>query len=325
MTFQPAQEGTGIVFLRNGKRVNATLANIRDGSNMKNGFLGWSATEFKQNGKSVSTSEHLMAALRAAGIDNCEIELSGKHIPQFRYSTREYMRELTHNKSQQNAKRAQVEINFLSTSRFVKRTPAQLEQVQTALARRKIPASFFSLAKNEPLIVFENPNPRRPDLLIIRPAKGVIVSSGYGFDKYKAIANTQFHRMQLDTKNYEQEVMDARVPAFPGILNGRLVNPFLTLGKVQVGDFKLHGIDSERAVLVGHPNEKSFLNDPKNPQTRVRYNGEEPVRHKQIDLLGVIASFPGHFNNVEIFAYKAGHEFLIHSFKQLVKEGIIVE
>jgi UDP-3-O-acyl-N-acetylglucosamine deacetylase len=162
------------------------------------------------------------------------------------------------------------------------------------------------------------------DLLIIRPANGFVISSGYGFGKYKAVSKTQFHRMNVSANDYEREVMDARVPAFPGFFRGHGANAFVKLGEMELPlGFRLHGITSKRAVLVGRPSEEKLLNNPTNSITAVRYNGEEPVRHKQIDLLGVIGAVPGRFENVEIFAFKTGHVFLIDAFKRLQREGIL--
>ncbi|MEZ4483418.1 MAG: UDP-3-O-acyl-N-acetylglucosamine deacetylase, partial [Syntrophotaleaceae bacterium] len=76
MTLRPADAGTGIVFHRSeGERtvtIEAISANVVD-TRM--------ATVIGKGGLSVSTIEHLMAALTACGIDNLHIDIDGPEVP----------------------------------------------------------------------------------------------------------------------------------------------------------------------------------------------------------------------------------------------------
>lgn len=76
MTLRPAEAGTGIVFHRSeGDRtvsIEAISANVVD-TRM--------ATVIGKSGLSVSTIEHLMAALSATGIDNLNIDIDGPEVP----------------------------------------------------------------------------------------------------------------------------------------------------------------------------------------------------------------------------------------------------
>ncbi len=76
LTLKPAAENTGIVFSRteNGKNVKipALYNQVTDTRN---------CTCLGQDGVLISTIEHLMAALYAAGIDNLEIECSNRELP----------------------------------------------------------------------------------------------------------------------------------------------------------------------------------------------------------------------------------------------------
>jgi UDP-3-O-acyl-N-acetylglucosamine deacetylase len=143
MVFRPAPTGTGIVFVRKGKRVSASLENIRDGGLFGNGFFGWSATAYRQNGASVSTAEHLVGALHAAGVDNCVIELSGRNIPQFANSTRAYIKNLKGNVVQQGELRKRAVVNYSARSPLVASTAPQIKLLAEELARRNIPSHFF--------------------------------------------------------------------------------------------------------------------------------------------------------------------------------------
>jgi len=76
MTLRPADAGTGIIFHRSeGERtvsIEAISSNVVD-TRM--------ATVIGKSGLSVSTIEHLMAALVSSGIDNLNIEIDGPEIP----------------------------------------------------------------------------------------------------------------------------------------------------------------------------------------------------------------------------------------------------
>jgi UDP-3-O-[3-hydroxymyristoyl] N-acetylglucosamine deacetylase len=76
MMLRPAEPGTGILFHRtNGDRtvsIEALSANVVDTR---------LATVIGKNGLSVSTIEHLMAALTASGIDNLHIDIDGPEVP----------------------------------------------------------------------------------------------------------------------------------------------------------------------------------------------------------------------------------------------------
>jgi UDP-3-O-[3-hydroxymyristoyl] N-acetylglucosamine deacetylase len=79
LTLHPAEANTGIVFLRcglNGKRDRELAANFRSVI----------ATEFAtvlgdQDGPAVSTTEHVLAALYALGVDNAVVEVDGPEVP----------------------------------------------------------------------------------------------------------------------------------------------------------------------------------------------------------------------------------------------------
>lgn len=76
MTLRPADCGTGVVFHRSeGERTVSIEAISR---NVVDTRL---ATVLGKNGLSVSTVEHLLAALRALGVDNLHIDIDGPEVP----------------------------------------------------------------------------------------------------------------------------------------------------------------------------------------------------------------------------------------------------
>jgi UDP-3-O-[3-hydroxymyristoyl] N-acetylglucosamine deacetylase len=76
MTLRPADAGTGIVFHRTeGERtvsIEAISANVVDTR---------LATVLGKGGLTVSTVEHLLAAIAAFGIDNLHIDIDGPEVP----------------------------------------------------------------------------------------------------------------------------------------------------------------------------------------------------------------------------------------------------
>jgi UDP-3-O-[3-hydroxymyristoyl] N-acetylglucosamine deacetylase len=79
LTLHPAEPDTGIVFVRCGE-------NGREGRELKAHFRAVTATEFAtvlgdENGPAISTTEHVLAALRGLAIDNAIVEVDGAEVP----------------------------------------------------------------------------------------------------------------------------------------------------------------------------------------------------------------------------------------------------
>jgi len=68
----PAPSDTGISFLKNGVKINASIryAESKQGN-----------TSLKKDGEKVQTVEHLLAALYGMGVDNCICETEGDEVP----------------------------------------------------------------------------------------------------------------------------------------------------------------------------------------------------------------------------------------------------
>ena len=79
LTLHPAEADTGIVFLRSG-------TGGRGDRELKANYRAVTATEFAtvlgdHSGPAVSTTEHVLAALRALGVDNAVVEVDGAEVP----------------------------------------------------------------------------------------------------------------------------------------------------------------------------------------------------------------------------------------------------
>ncbi len=78
----PAPPDSGIVFVKNGVRIEAKIENAK--SNYGNTILS-------KNGESVSTVEHILATFYGLGVDNCICEISGDEVPALDGSAMEYV------------------------------------------------------------------------------------------------------------------------------------------------------------------------------------------------------------------------------------------
>jgi UDP-3-O-[3-hydroxymyristoyl] N-acetylglucosamine deacetylase len=76
VTLRPAEEGTGIVFLRTDLLPSVSIEAVA--ANVVNTRL---STTIGRNGAVVATIEHLMAALYVCGVDNVHVEINGPEVP----------------------------------------------------------------------------------------------------------------------------------------------------------------------------------------------------------------------------------------------------
>lgn len=76
MTLRPAEAGSGIVFHRTDMTPPISIEAVA--ANVVNTRL---STTIGKNGAVVATIEHLMAALRACGIDNVHVDINGQEVP----------------------------------------------------------------------------------------------------------------------------------------------------------------------------------------------------------------------------------------------------
>lgn len=85
VNIQPADEDTGIIFIKNGLEIKASIDNIVDTTR---------STTIGKEGESVSTIEHLMAAFHGIGIDNALVVCKGDEVPILDGSSKFFVRKL---------------------------------------------------------------------------------------------------------------------------------------------------------------------------------------------------------------------------------------
>ena len=125
MTIEPAEVNTGIIFIRTDLKDDNTIKAIID--NVVDTRL---CTKIKNSrGVSVSTIEHLMAALNALDIDNVVVKINSSELPALDGSSHEYVKKITNAgiKTLNNKKKffkilKRVEVK--SGDRFISVTPS---------------------------------------------------------------------------------------------------------------------------------------------------------------------------------------------------------
>lgn len=138
LKMRPASANTGIVFHRtDGERtvdIKACADNVVD-TRM--------ATVIGRGGVSVSTIEHLMAALAACGIDNLHVDIDGPEVPVLDGSAAPFVREIQ-----------QAGIKNLNASRRFVAIRKPLEIIEGEKRISIIPSRFFRITFD---IAFEHP------------------------------------------------------------------------------------------------------------------------------------------------------------------------
>ncbi|MFO7576772.1 MAG: UDP-3-O-acyl-N-acetylglucosamine deacetylase [Pelovirga sp.] len=138
MRMRPATANTGIVFHRtDGDRtvsIKACSANVVDTQ---------LATVIGRDGKTVSTIEHLMAALAAFGIDNLHIDIDGAEVPVLDGSAAPFVREI---------QRAGVKSLDVARKFIAIRKPLEIIEGEKRISI--IPSRFFRISFD---IAFDHP------------------------------------------------------------------------------------------------------------------------------------------------------------------------
>jgi len=138
MTLRPADAGTGIVFHRSeGERIVTIEAISRNVIDTK------LATVIGKSGLSVSTIEHLMAALAATGIDNLNIDIDGPEVPIMDGSATQFIKAME-----------QVGIQVLPQSRKYLAIRKPVTVIDGEKRVSLIPSRFFRISYD---IAFDHP------------------------------------------------------------------------------------------------------------------------------------------------------------------------
>ena len=232
--------------------------------------VSWKGISLRKDSSRIFLVEHLLSAVYALGIDNLVIELSGRTCPTVPNCAEEY---------------------------FTALAPLILEQ-----SKEKTTVQF---SRNTPATLHAQ---RGPDVLCVQKADCFSIDYAAGYP-HRAIGEQRFFT-EINEKNYEQDIMAARSPAF-------LFNR-LGLGLIRLLDrLKLTGITDENYLLITSKKNSEYANLA---DFGVRYVGQEFVRHKVLDVLGTLALI-GPFVKTSFSFHKTGHAFDLWALRQLVTKG----
>ncbi|MFC1685529.1 UDP-3-O-acyl-N-acetylglucosamine deacetylase [Nanoarchaeota archaeon] len=167
------------------------------------------------------------------------------------------------------------------------------------------PKEFWEYSKESPTLLWsnkDNTHKKEPCSLEVMHGNGFNIRSK-AFYNHKAIGNREF-LFDVSPSNYEKEVMSARPPIKTKYkLPESLVDITRSLG--------IHGATKTNYCFLseesnGDPNMRGF-----------RYDGNELVRHKMLDILGTLALTGRHFKNTYFEFNKTDHKFDIYALKEL--------
>lgn len=218
--------------------------------------------------------EHILAAPYALGIDNLVIELSDGVCPTIDDCTEEFFQTLREIRQEQSSKK-----NFWAYE-----------------------------GKSETHVA--SPKGHKMDSITVKPS-GRFSIAYYAYYPHK-IVGPQTHRFEVNEEAYQNEVMQARSPAF--ISNGFHKYLFLFLMR-----HRRIGINERNYLLITSKDAEQYANPD---EFGVRYRGQEFVRHKVLDALGALALTGRQFKNAEFNFFMTGHEFDLYALKKLFGMGV---
>jgi len=278
LTIQPAPPNTGYVFVRadleGHPEVNAHVSNV---------FETRRGTTLKSGDATVHTTEHVLAALYASGIDNARLLLEGPEVPILDGSSQP----------------------FLSLIEKVGSEP-QPE------ATRK----FFRVRKN-----ISYRNDEGVEMLLV-PLDSPEFKATVMVDYRSPILGTQHARLE-SLQAFGQDIASCRTFVFlkevaalaeQGLIKGGDIDNAVVLAERAYSEDELQGIARAlgRSQLPGKANRPGVLNP-----SELRFDNE-PARHKLLDIIGDLA-LTGRFIQGHLLAARPGHAANVAFAKEVVK------
>lgn len=196
--------------------------------------------------------------------------------------------------------------NTCPTPAFITREYiAALKNIRAGQAEEK---RFWAYKESGGTII-ENSG-KGPEDFEVRPSEGFVIEYHAHYPE-KGVSEQKF-RFEVGEDVYEKEIMEARSPAFT--MGRRAKKIFLGLGRLG-----LHGASEENCFFIKPDGSSWPLEDS------IRYNGQEFVRHKALDVLGELALTGRHFRNTEFRVRMAGHKFDLYALKKLYERGLFAD
>ena len=186
----------------------------------------------------------------------------------------------------------------------------------SALKNRKVnqdAEELFWKYRHSASFSIRNLDNSRRDILTVKPSDDFIIEDTV-FYPHEAVRD-QHVVFQFSEENYESQIMNARSPTF--FKNDFLKDIFLMMGRLG-----FHGVSDERYLLVTSKSNEDYANSE---EFGVRYQGDEFVRHKVLDVLGTLALTGRRFKETYFHFDKTGHQFDLHALRRLFAEDFFVD
>lgn len=274
-TFNPAAEGTGYKFRRTdldgAPEVEAVAENVVSTDR---------GTTVKKGEAAVSTIEHSLAALYAAGIDNCLIEIDGPEIPILDGSSREYVEKIAATGlEEQNADKEY----------YIVRQRMELKDEATGASIVVLPDDHFSV---DVMVDFDSP----------------VLSN-----QYAALEHIEDFGEEISASRTFVFVREVEPLLTAGLIKGGDLDNAIVVYDKEMAQSELDRLADLMNVPRKNVNEFGYINN------RPLAHANEPARHKLLDVIGdlsligrpikgkVIATRPGHTINTT-FAKKVRKE-----------------
>jgi len=177
-----------------------------------------------------------------------------------------------------------------------------LEALIDNRVEQSLPKKFWTYAFDEPQTINRK---GYPDSLTVKPSDSFVIDYFASYP-HKAV-RSHHYSIEVNEEQYLDNIAKARSIVF-------FKNEFFMNMAVQLGKLGFHGGSEKNFLIVGSKHAETYANSEKNKD---RYNGEEFVRHKILDVLGTLALTGRHFKNTRFNFHMTGHKFDLKVLKAL--------
>lgn len=168
---------------------------------------------------------------------------------------------------------------------------------------------FWAYNGTHPTTV-RDPALRREDLIKVSSSDAFIIDY-FVFYPHKVVG-AQYHSFNFDNDYYYTDISSARPPGF--VKNSAICD--------WLGKLRLHGVTEKNYLWITTKDATNYANSE---EFGVRYEGNEFVRHKILDVIGTLALTGRQFYNTKFNFVATGHKFDIYALKKLFNEGHFID
>lgn len=288
--FYPGEPNTGLVFIVNGERINAILANAK---RKRRNFISSIFLSNPDGQNSIGLVEHLLSPVYALGIDNLQIELTDGVCPTFDDIALTYYSLLKKFLKTQDVPKEFFTIN---PDKIYTGFSTDPKGISGRIAKR------FGL---------EIETLTKKDRLIVQPSDDEFFSVKYDANYPYLSVGEQTLTFRFGVDDYANEIAKARTFCFPGY---KIIHDLI----IELGQNYWHGVTDSNCAFVVH-DANNYANAVE-PCGRGTFGKSEFVRHKMLDWYGTMALTGKHFKRTRFGPTQTGHKFDLEELSKLCDE-----